>query len=279
MDNNELDAMVRDAINGDKGVLLPILNAIKPDIYALSVRFLWNPHDAEDACQEILLKVATNIHHFRSESRFKTWVFRIASNHLFHLKKQSMETQNLSFEMMSEDLSHTLDMSEVQSAKSQEDQYLLEEIRIGCTLAMLQCLDRKLRMTYILGEILEFEHAEASMILDISTAAYRKRLSRAREKVSDFVTEHCGMVSSSAKCACPERVTTAIQMKRVDPQHLIFSSRQQVPSTYAQIKQKIAVLEESQRTAAVYRMSDIKKTSKRVPDWLKNAIDVMEVAV
>ena len=52
--------------------------------------------------------------------------------------------------------------------------------------ALLTCLDRPHRLAYILGEILELEGPEAARILGISAAAFRKRLSRARDAIVMF---------------------------------------------------------------------------------------------
>jgi DNA-directed RNA polymerase specialized sigma24 family protein len=75
-----------------------------------------------------------------------------------------------------------------------EDAVLLEEVKIGCTLGMLTCLDRPHRLAYILGEILEIDGPAAAEILGISPAAFRKRLSRARTSVVEFTRKKCGLV-------------------------------------------------------------------------------------
>ena len=59
---------------------------------------------------------------------------------------------------------------------------LTEEVRIGCMQGMLQCLEKKERIAFILGEILEITDSEASEILSISRETFRKRLSRGRAR-------------------------------------------------------------------------------------------------
>lgn len=51
-------------------------------IFNLSLRMLGSPHDAEDASQEILIKIMSQLSAFRKESAFSTWVYRIATNYL-----------------------------------------------------------------------------------------------------------------------------------------------------------------------------------------------------
>lgn len=57
-----------------------------------------------------------------------------------------------------------------------ERSLLIEEVKVGCTLAMLQCLDRPHRLAYVLGEILETPGPEAAEALGISLELFRKRL-------------------------------------------------------------------------------------------------------
>ena len=55
--------------------------------------------DAEDATQEILIKIITHLSTFRGESSFRTWSFRIAVNHLLSIKKSRAKEMNISFDM------------------------------------------------------------------------------------------------------------------------------------------------------------------------------------
>lgn len=268
-----LESLVEQAQEGDKRALYKVLEQVKRDIYALGIKFLWNPHDAEDATQDILLKIATKLDSFRGDSKFKTWVYRIASNHLMTLKKQSMEKQALSFDMMSEDLSQIPE--ETNSAEQTMPEYnrVLDELRVGCTLAMLQCLDRASRISYILGEILEFDHGEASQLLDVSSATYRKRLSRARTSISDFMREHCGWANEKNSCRCSKRVPLAVKHKRLDPDNLIFTDKCQPDTSHSAALEKVAELQDAQRAAAIYRAQPEVSTASNFSEWLKTTVD------
>src|SRR6266852_1838616 len=78
-----LDQLVELARDGNEEALVAVVRAIQDRIYNLALRMLWHPSDAEDATQEILLKVITRLRQFRRESTFMTWVYQIATNHLF----------------------------------------------------------------------------------------------------------------------------------------------------------------------------------------------------
>ena len=131
-----------------------------------------------------------------------------------------------------------------------ENALLIEEIKVGCTLGMLTCLDRNHRLAYIIGEILEFDGTQAAEILEISPSSFRQRLSRARKAVIEFTRRKCGIVNSDNPCRCERRVSTALETGRVDASRLLFAT----PASHTrQALAEIRRLEETRRIAAIYR--------------------------
>jgi predicted RNA polymerase sigma factor len=65
-----------------------------------------------------------------------------------------------------------------------DDELLAQEVMVGCTQGMLLRLDREHRMAFVLGEVLGFSGDEAADVCGIAPAAFRKRLQRARERIS-----------------------------------------------------------------------------------------------
>ncbi|HEV2778455.1 MAG TPA: sigma-70 family RNA polymerase sigma factor [Actinophytocola sp.] len=80
MDSDDEDRLVERARRGDRAALEALLATIRPSVLRLCGRVLPHPHDAEDACQDALLAIATNITRFEGRSRFRTWVGAVASN-------------------------------------------------------------------------------------------------------------------------------------------------------------------------------------------------------
>jgi predicted DNA-binding protein (UPF0251 family) len=93
----------------------------------------------------------------------------------------------------------------------------LHKVRVSCTRAMLTSLDRERRIADILGDVFELSSDEAAEVCGVSPETYRKRLSRARGRVRDFVSVHCGRLSSTAACRCDRRLEVAVGLGRVDP--------------------------------------------------------------
>ena len=242
--------MVRAAVNGDETSLNTLIRSVQDGVYGLAVRMLWHPEDARDATQEILIRMVTHLGSFRGESAFMTWVYRIATNHLLNVKKSRLELQDYSFERFGAELDQGL--TDPADSASPEQALLIEEVKIGCTLGMLTCLDRPHRLAYILGEILEMEGPEASSILDVSPVTFRKRLSRARAGITEFTRRKCGLVNPANTCHCSKRVTTALADGRITPKNLLFAGHSG-GAVKEQVEQQIEKLEQVRRIAAIYR--------------------------
>lgn len=79
---------VDQAINGSKEALGAIIENIEGPVFNLSLRMLGRIEDAEDAKQDILIKVITSLSSYKGKSLFSTWVYKIAVNHLINEKNK-----------------------------------------------------------------------------------------------------------------------------------------------------------------------------------------------
>lgn len=211
---DETGDLVAAAQGGDVAAVEQLLDSVRDRVYRLSLRMVTSPHDAEDATQEVLLKTLTRLSTFRGQSEFTTWVHRIAVNHLLDRKKSAAERLELTFDFYADDL--ITGLREPTSFSEPEAEVLAEEVRLGCTQALLTCLDREHRMAYVLGEVFEVSSTEGGYLCDISPAAYRKRLSRARAEVRNFLDGNCGLVNPDrARCRCRNRIETAVELGRI----------------------------------------------------------------
>jgi RNA polymerase sigma factor (sigma-70 family) len=217
--DDPLGALAFAARDGDPAALEALVAAVQDDVYRLALRMLWHPEDAKDASQEALVRIVTRVASFRGDSSFRTWAYRVASNCILSFRKSRVERENLTFRRFAQDLHEGL--AEPASG-SPSDRLLAEEVKLGCTLGMLQCLDRDHRLAYILSDVLELDGDNAAVVCGISPAAFRKRASRARGRLRDFVSVHCGLVNADAACRCERRVSVAVRIGRVDPQALMF---------------------------------------------------------
>lgn len=207
--------LVTRAVAGDAAALENVVTSLRDPLYRLALRMVRRPADAEDATQEILIRVITRLGSWRGEAALLTWAYRIGVNYLLSLRRQTPhEAQAVSFEEFRAGLADGLAAADYAAPDAE---LLAHEVRLTCTQAMLQCLDRNERVTYVLGHVFELPSAEAAWICDVTPAAYRKRLERARQRIRAFMNSTCGLVNPGAFCRCERRIDRALALGRLDP--------------------------------------------------------------
>ena len=208
------------ALDGDRNGLEQLIQGHERFVYNLAVRMLWNREDAADAVQEIFLKMVTHLSSFKKEAEFKTWLYRIACNHLLAWHRKSKAEQGIhSFECYATCLSEMPD----EIGKGPEDAALINEVGIGCMLGMLLCLSRAQRIVFILGEIFEVPDVTGAAVLEITTANFRQQLRRSRTQLYQFLQGNCGLVNPENSCRCKRKLTAFVDAGIVDARTLQFA--------------------------------------------------------
>ncbi|OHV45563.1 RNA polymerase sigma factor [Pseudofrankia sp. BMG5.36] len=214
-----LEHLAAAAQDGDAAALERLVRAVHDRVYRLALRMTARPPDAEDATQEILIRMITRLSSYRGEAAFTTWLHRLAVNHLLDRRKSCVEGRELTFDRFADDL---LDGLSAGPSAAPDAALLEREVQLACTHAVLTCLDRDHRVAYILGDVLGVDSTDGGYICDVPPSTYRKRLSRARHRVREHLTTHCGLATATAPCHCSKRVDTAVRTGRVTPGRLEF---------------------------------------------------------
>jgi RNA polymerase sigma factor (sigma-70 family) len=262
-----IEDIARKALDGDREALDALVRTLQGDIYGLALRMLWNREDAEDATQEILIRIVTHLSQFGFRSRLKTWAYRLAVNYVLDVKKSATERLHLSFERFADDLGSGL---QPESASDTERSLLIDEVKVGCSLAMLQCLDRPHRAAYVLGEVMECSGPEAAEVLAISPELFRKRLQHAREAVLGFLRSHCGLVSDAAPCRCHRRVRSESLAEADEARPLQFARR---ATSFQEARALVRTVDEARWALQVHRTSLPRTSSIDFAQRLLDAID------
>jgi RNA polymerase sigma factor (sigma-70 family) len=242
-------------------------------VYGLAIRMLWHPEDAEDATQEILVKVVTGLASFRGDASVRTWAYRIATNHLLTTRRRRMEQRARGFHAFAADLAEGLDAPH--DPGGVDERLLVEEVKVGCTQGMLLCLDREHRLAYILGEVFGLAGEEAASIAGITGAAHRKRLERARGRIRAFMTGHCGIVDPGNPCRCSRRVGRAIQLGRVDPGRLLFATHPR----RRELERPLAEMQLLTDASAVFRSHPAYRAPDSLTAWLADLVGSGRLAI
>jgi RNA polymerase sigma factor (sigma-70 family) len=217
--------LVRAAQAGSRDALERLVERHQPWIYNVTLRMLYYPDRAEDATQEILVKVLTKLSTFEGRSSVRTWLYRIAINHILNIRRDRLEPQHLTFASYAQALDGIADQDFPDPAAVPADaQLLLQEAKIGCTSGLLLCLDAEQRLVYILGEIFGVGDAVGSELLATTRANFRQKLVRARRDLHNFMHNECGLVNEANPCRCARKTQGFIKAGYLDPNKLLFAS-------------------------------------------------------
>lgn len=262
-----LESEARCALDGDRDALDRMVRALQDDIFGLALRMLCSREDAEDATQEILVRIVTRLSQFDFRSKLKTWAYRISVNYILDLKKSPVERLRLSFERFAGDLSSGLDLP---APAETERSLLIEEVKVGCTFGMLQCLDRPHRLAYVLGEIMELSGPDAAEVLEISAGLFRKRLQHARSAITAFTRTYCGLVSDTAACRCNRQLPAALRDGKVRRDACSFAGK---ASSFEEARAIVRTVDEARWALQVHRTSHPRGSSI---DFARRLIESMD---
>ena len=223
-DSPSLEALALGAVDGDGDALSSLVERIQHPVYRLALRMLYHPADAEDATQEILIRIVTHLGSFRHDSAFSTWSHRIACNYLLTARRKRTARVEITFERCEAMIDASAGGPSPDSGGAPERAVLIKEMRIQCLQGLLLCLDREHRIAFVLGEVLGVSSAAGAEILGISSAAYRKRLSRARGSLHGFMKRNCGQLDAGNRCHCAAQVPAAVRGGFLKPDRLLFAA-------------------------------------------------------
>jgi RNA polymerase sigma factor (sigma-70 family) len=217
-----LDELARRAAEGDREALSELVREIQHPMYRLSLRFLGKPDDAQDACQEILIRIVTRLGTFEGRSKFSTWAYTVAVRSLMRTRKRLYEQAVLGLEQYAAALDAGL-ADEDPTVEEAEYRLLSEEVRISCTYGMLLCLPRPQRAAYVLADVLGLTDGEGAEVLDCSREAFRQRVSRARRTLRFVIDNRCGLVDPDNPCRCGRQIASGEAAGILDRDHLTLA--------------------------------------------------------
>jgi RNA polymerase sigma factor (sigma-70 family) len=249
----DIETLVREAQEGKREALEAVVAYAQGYVYNLALRMLQVPADAEDATQDILIRMVTHLAQYRGESAFSTWMYRLASNHLLNVATRSKARRQVSFDGMAGRLEESLARYEETPEEAYENTVLAEEVRRSCSLGMLMCLDEGERLALVLTEIAGVSSEDGAEIVGISPAAYRKRVSRARQALVGFVARRCGLVNEASPCRCHKHVANTIAIGRMNPEQLQYAEQTDAACGEAFVRTTDNTLDPAGRTMALMR--------------------------
>ncbi|MBI3834758.1 MAG: sigma-70 family RNA polymerase sigma factor [Planctomycetes bacterium] len=178
---------------GDIEAFADLVRAYQDRIHNTCWRLCGHLDDARDLTQEAFLKAFENLHAFRGDSAFYTWIFRIAVNLALSHRRSSRRRGGASLDQLlsvkgtqAETLVHRMRDNEplepAHSASNAEMQ--------GRAAHALHDLDEEFRAVVVLRDIEGFDYQEIADILGIPKGTVRSRLHRGRLALRDAIAAH-----------------------------------------------------------------------------------------
>lgn len=167
---------------GDKNAYCVLVERFQQRLYNSMIQVVGSHDEAEDVVQDAFIQAFVKLHTFQGNSKFFTWLYRIAFNNA--LSRQRKKRVDLSIEQ-SRELSGTdpLDRNEA------PDEPMMREERVSLVHQALNMLSEEHRSILVLREMEEMSYEDIAEILSINIGTVRSRLSRARNQLRVHLEE------------------------------------------------------------------------------------------
>ena len=180
--------LVRLAQAGDTQAFDELVRRYRDKVYRLSFKILRHEEDAAEALQDAFLSAYRGLKNFKVESTFSTWLYRIATNaSLMKYRKRRDHHVSLEQSQTGDEDGEALQIPDWSTQPLTE--LLNQETRQVMSEGVAR-LPEELRTVFVLRDIEELSNAEVAGILDLSVAAVKSRLHRARLALRDRLTRY-----------------------------------------------------------------------------------------
>ncbi len=173
------EQLLEKALQGDARAFERLLFPYRQGMLNLAYRITQNAEDAQEVCQEALLKIFRYLEKYRSEMNLKNWIYQIVANAARdHLRKRKKQDQSVDPQYVQEG----------NPQSSPEDNLLQIEIRDKLQ-SCIRFLSPKERIVFVLRDVEGHSIQETATLLKLSSVSVRTHLSRARRKLRIRFTE------------------------------------------------------------------------------------------
>jgi len=175
-----LDRVIRLAQRGDSVAFEYIYRLHARRVYALCLRLVRDPVEAEDLAQEAFLLLFRKIHTFRGESAFSSWLYRLTANVVFmSFRKRKLTTNSLDSPTETDDESssgHEIGVADLRLSG------LFDRINLQTA---IEQLPEGYKAMFILHDVHGYEHHEIAKILRCSVGNSKSQLHKARRRLRE----------------------------------------------------------------------------------------------
>jgi len=186
-DNQILAELMRRAASGEDAAFESLVRHFEGMVYSFALQSLRRREDAEDATQEVFLKLWRTLGTWRDEASVKTYIMRIARNTVIDMirRRNSRPTDSLTVEDDDGEESQ-LDIADTDTSSNPAADYARRE-QIAEVRRAIDELEPEHREIIILRDINGLSYAEIAEATGLYPGTVKSRLSRAREKLKEIL--------------------------------------------------------------------------------------------
>ncbi|MBC48550.1 MAG: RNA polymerase subunit sigma-24 [Ilumatobacter sp.] len=198
------DELVAAAQGGDRNALDQLLRRHYDRIYAVCRRVTGGVSDADDACQEAMIKISRSLPRFDGRAAFSTWAYRIATNASLDELRKRNRRPSLQSIRVGEDEGGEPEQADPMAAKRIE--VIADRLAID---AALGDLSDDFKAAVVLRDVADLNYDEIADILDVPVGTVKSRIARGRSvltnslRVGDLLTESHIEPATSGKFSDP----------------------------------------------------------------------------
>ena len=176
------DELIRDTLQGDSQAYGQLVLKYQDRLFSAMLHVVGSVDEAEDVVQDSFVQAYIKLNTFQGNSRFFTWLYRIAFNNALSRRRRRRADVSI-------DQGRELTGREPEDRHEAPDEPLMREERVALVKAAMVRLTEEHRTILVLREMQEMAYEEIADILGINIGTVRSRLSRARNQLREFLEE------------------------------------------------------------------------------------------
>lgn len=172
----EEEKLIELAQSGDRKALGELVKLYEQTVYNFSFKICRNKEKAENTMQETFLSMVKSLSQFSGQSKLSTWLYRVVSNHCLMLARSQNKHEYSSFE----DENASIDEKEIADWKVTPEKVTENNELKNMLDSAIQKLPAEYRVVFLLRDVEGLSTEETAKIAELSVAATKSRLHRAR---------------------------------------------------------------------------------------------------
>lgn len=172
--------IIRSVLRGNVNDFEKLVTAYEKNVYNIALRMVGDPDDAADMTQETFIKAYRALSGFRGDSKFSSWLYRIASNVCLDFLRSRSRHPQVSLSTVDEDDRATFKLPDM---RQNPEEQLMKKLGMEAVRRGLEQLPEQQRQILVLRELGGLSYAELAQTLGLEEGTVKSRIFRARKRL------------------------------------------------------------------------------------------------